>query len=267
MSYTATSIATIHKLFDHYGHDVDKITQRDLSRWKLIHGQFQLTAEMADAIASEMAAEYDTISDTDAVYQRFVETATKVCMSKNRVVETTAKKACKHCRNKGLASIIDPINRASTRSVICFCPYGGFYAEKCATSKTPQNLVSALADESVKQDVEFFTSLREEASRDWDKRNGLRQGDPEYPQKWRGIMDEMKGQMFRSANEADPEKAKATHTARRLTQILRVRPVPVTDIPDGWEAVIYLGSGVCQPMPVVDGFIQPHPHGRVQKKR
>lgn len=267
MSYTATSIATIHNLFEHYGHDVDKVSQRDLSRWKLIHGQFQLTAEMADAVASEMAAEYDTISDTDAVYQRFVETATKVCMSKYRVVETIAKKVCKHCRNRGLASIIDRMNRALTRSVVCFCPSGVRYTEKCATSKTPQELVSAFANESVKEDVEFFTSLREEACRDWDKRNGLKQDDPGYPQKWRKVMDEIKGQLFRNANEADPEKAKATHDARRITQILRVRPVPATDIPEGWEAASYLGSGFYQPMPVVNGFIQPHPQGRVQKKR
>ena len=267
MSYTATSIATIHQLFDHYGHDVDKVSQRDLSRWKLIHGQFQLTPEMANAVAGEMAAEYDTISDTDAIYQRFVEICTKVHLSKNRVVAANHRAACEHCRGKGLASIIDPRNRASTRSVVCFCQAGTAFAEKLATSKTPKQWESAIDDASVKQDVLFFTALRDESCRDWEKSHGLDPKDPKYPEKWRAIMDEMKGQMLRSANEADPEKAKATHNARRLTQILRVRPVPVSDIPEGWEAVIYVGSGTYQPMTVQAGFIQPNPQGRVQKRR
>ena len=74
--------------------------------------------------------------------------------------------------------------------------------------------------------------------------------------------------MFSRADRPDDKAVKDRvdgNKARELTRAVREREVLLTDIPDGWEAVIY-ASGVFMPMDIVDGYIQPNPFGRIQKR-
>lgn len=116
--------------------------------------------------------------------------------------------------------------------------------------------------------------LREERARgeEWLDEKGIRgRNDEETRQRYTAWARTMKvgDAMFARADSPDEKAVKDRidgNKARELTRAVREREVLVTDIPDGWEAVVYTG-GVFFPMDEVDGFIQPNPSGRIQKKR
>ena len=98
----------------------------------------------------------------------------------------------------------------------------------------------------------------------------------ERMRQWRKWFKDQRGSnLFRSATGSDETPDQAKHrqdrfSAAELTRKVREMPVPVSDIPEGWEAVTYdpsSGAAVYRPMTVQAGFIQPNPQGRFQKRR
>ena len=267
MNTDATAIVSMHSVYEYYGHDIEEATARDVTRWRLVHGQFRLGTDQSLAVISEMAGQWDTIPKPGDLLHRFVEVATNMTRTvKERSVYEDRK--CIHCRGTGLASRFHPDNRASTQTVACFCPRGKEWAEKCAVGKNPSYPVYAGNDFAVQEDIKEFSAHNDDAATDWAKRNGLNQNDPEFAAKFRKVFAEMKGTMFQSVSWKDEGSSKLLVSARQLTQVMRIRAISPSDIPEGWEPVIYLGGGEYKTMRAgTDGLIQPHPQARIQKIR
>jgi len=155
--------------------------------------------------------------------------------------------------------------RVVDRGFRCSCLSGAKYADAAQMTDTQAQFVLDRR------------KLEHQRLTDWRIRNGITgRTEAEQMRQFREWFKSHKGKnLFRSANGEDetPDQAKHRHdrfSAGELTRKIREMPVPATDIPEGWEAVIYdpsSGAAVYTPMPVVNGFIQPHPQGRVQKKR
>jgi hypothetical protein len=267
MNTDSAAIVSMHSVYEYYGHDIEEATARDVTRWKLVHGQFRLSTERSKAVIGEMAGHWDTIPEVGNLLQRFIEVAANMTRTvKERSVYEESK--CAHCRNTGQASRFDPDNRASTQTVACFCNRGKEWAEKCAVGKNPIYPVFAGTDLAAREDIVEFSAHQDAAATDWAKRNGLDFKDPEFTDKFRKVFAEMKGTMFQSVSWKDENSSKVLVSARQLTQVMRIRPIQPSDIPEGWEPVVYLGGGEFKTLrPGADGLIQPHPQARIQKIR
>lgn len=274
MSYSDNAILTIHELFPHYGHSVDALTPRDVLEWKQLFVRCKIDQPTAESLRSELAAEHDTIPDVKQVLHHFVAICTRTFRKPKDEEQQSGYSTCAYCRGKGMASIVHHRNPFDTESVPCICKAGREWAEKCAAGTRPFHFAVNYKSPAVASEISDFVSQHTERALAWAKERGLDTNDEnEFWQQWEEVKRSMAREMFKSvsdyeADEKEKKRRAAGDTARRLSSIMRVRPVHQSQVPDGWEVVICdKQSGSRPARPDAEGNYQPHPANRVVKTR
>ena len=273
MSYSENAVVTLQQIYPHYGHDLDALSPRDVLEWKQVFVKARITPEVAASITSELAAAHETVGDIRQVFPLFCQYAREALRVPKEQAEEK-RNSCAYCRGKGIASVTSRRDPFDTESVACICPAGQSWAERCSTGPNPFKARSRWNDPNIAQEVLQFHNMHDERAKAWAQERGLDQdNEAQFWNQWKEVKEQMAREMFKSvadwdASEKEKKKRAEGDDARRLTMVLKMRPVHRSQIPDGWEVVVYDRElGTYSILPDKDGNYRPDTRARVVKRR
>jgi hypothetical protein len=273
MSYSDTAVLTVQRLYPYYGHSLDALTPRDVLEWKQVFVKARIQPEVAESITSELAAAHETIAEISQVFPLFCQVAREALRVPKEQAEEK-RNACAYCRGKGIASVTSRRDPFDTESVACICAAGQSWAERCATGPNPFKPRSRWNDLKIAQEVLQFHNMHDERAKAWAKERGLDEDDEtQFWAEWKKVKEQMAREMFKTTadwdtSEKEKKKRAESDEARRLTMVLKVRPVHRSQIPDGWEVAVFdRDLGTYAILPDQHGNYQPDTRARVVKKR